>query len=120
MYPDLQDMFDTAREKGVNPLITESYISPEDADGENSCELEHATGLAIDIVSKDGDDAFDSMMEWFSENAAQYGFIIRYPEDKYSITGVKDAKGHLRYVGPENAAAMKESGQCLEEFLEAK
>ena len=59
------------------------------------------------------------MMKWFEENSYKYGFVIRYPDDKYSVTGVKAAKTHLRYVGPEAANVMKQSGQCLEEYLES-
>ncbi len=120
IYPDLQKMFDDAREAGQSPSITASYMSPEDAKNvELPCALDHTTGLAIDITSSEGEEDVENMMKWFDENAAKYGFVIRYPDDKYSVTGVKNAKTHLRYVGKEAAAAMKQNGQCLEEYMES-
>ena len=120
IYPDLQKMFDDAREAGQSPSITASYMSPEDAKNvELPCALDHTTGLAIDITSSEGEEDVENMMKWFDENAAKYGFVIRYPDDKYSVTGVKNAKTHLRYVGKEAAAVMKQNGQCLEEYMES-
>lgn len=83
---------------------------------------EHNSGLAADIVTPEhqtldeefaGTDAFG----WLSEHAQEYGFILRYPQDKQAITGIIYEPWHYRYVGPENAAAIKESGLCLEEYL---
>ena len=64
---------------------------------------EHGTGYAADILSTD--------------YAAEYGFILRYPEDRQAITGVVFEPWHWRYVGVENALAIRASGLSLEEFL---
>ena len=118
MYPDLQLMFDNARSEGLSPTISASYIAPEDvSSGGSACELDHTTGLAIDLTSSEGGDSEEALLKWLHENAAEYGFIFRYPEDKYSVTGVRGAENHLRYVGTEAAQAMVKSGECLEEFL---
>ena len=120
IYPDLQDMFDSARADGQTPSIVSSYITPEEAKAVAlPCALEHSTGLCVDITSSQGEDNVEELMKWVAENGPKFGFIIRYPDDKYSITGVKDAKTHLRYVGKEAAQAMKESGQCLEEYVQS-
>ncbi len=78
---------------------------------------EHQSGLAIDvnIVS----DRFIGTPEaiWLAEHAHEYGFIIRYPEDKTQITGYKYEPWHIRYLGLETAQAVYESGMCLEEYL---
>lgn len=78
---------------------------------------EHNAGLAMDICSLY--QSFDQTEEfaWLSENAADYGFILRYPEDKQDITKIIYEPWHWRYVGVEAAQAMKASGQCLEEYL---
>ncbi len=78
---------------------------------------EHNAGLAMDICSLY--ESFESTeeFEWLSENAADYGFILRYPEDKQDITKIIYEPWHWRYVGVEAAKAMKASGQCLEEYL---
>ena len=51
-----------------------------------------------------------------SEIMTMADFILRYPEDKVDITGVKFEPWHWRYVGP-NSRAIKASGLCLEEYL---
>lgn len=78
---------------------------------------EHQTGLALDLNSID--DSFKDTAEgkWVAENCYKYGFIIRYPEGKESITGYKYEPWHLRYLGKETAAAVFESGLTLEEYL---
>ncbi len=78
---------------------------------------EHNAGLAMDICSLY--QSFEETYEfrWLSENAADYGFILRYPEDKQDITKIIYEPWHWRYVGVEAAKEMKASGQCLEEYL---
>lgn len=55
---------------------------------------------------------------WFAENAYQYGFIIRYPDGKESVTGVRDYNYAFRYVGYAHAYYMHENNLCLEEYIE--
>ncbi len=83
---------------------------------------EHQTGLALDIVtpsytSRDSGFAGTKAFEWLWANAGNYGFIMRYPNDKTELTGVIYEPWHWRFVGVEIAAEMKESGECLEEYL---
>lgn len=84
---------------------------------------EHHTGLAADIVTPthqtlDPQFADTAAGQWLLENAADYGFILRYPENKQEITKIIYESWHYRYVGVEHAKAIKESGLCLEEYLE--
>ncbi len=87
---------------------------------------EHNLGLAADIVSADWYQQhsdltadFDGTPEaqWLRQNAARFGFVLRYPRDKQVVTGVEWEPWHYRYVGPSAAAAMEKSGECLEEYL---
>lgn len=78
---------------------------------------EHNAGLAMDICSLYESFENSEEFEWLSENAADYGFILRYPEDKQDITKIIYEPWHWRYVGVEAAKEMKASGQCLEEYL---
>ena len=78
---------------------------------------EHNAGLAMDICSLYESFEKTEEFEWLSENAADYGFIMRYPEDKQDITKIIYEPWHWRYVGVEAAQEMKASGQCLEEYL---
>ena len=78
---------------------------------------EHQTGLAIDcnII----DDSFAGTPEaiWPENHCHEYGFIIRYPKSKESITGYKYEPWHIRYLGVDKAKAVHDSGLCLEEYL---
>ena len=84
---------------------------------------EHNTGLAADIVTpqyQDPDAGFANTDagKWLASHAPEYGFILRYPENKQSITGAIYEPWHFRYVGVENAKRITESGKCLEEYLD--
>lgn len=78
---------------------------------------EHNMGFAMDIVSASADFVSTKEFSWLLEHAHEYGFILRYPENKTEITGVMYEPWHWRFVGKEAAAAMHQSGQCLEEYL---
>ena len=86
---------------------------------------DHQTGLGCDIVSyswrdkgMNGKFAETEEAQWMAEHCAEYGFVIRYPEDKVEITGIEYEPWHLRYVGIPVATWMTENGLCLEEFHE--
>lgn len=81
---------------------------------------EHETGLALDLNGVRND--FDSTpaFRWLSLHAQDYGFILRYPKNKEKITKIEYEPWHYRYVGIENAKAMKKSGLCLEEYTAQK
>jgi len=87
---------------------------------------EHQSGLAIDVINKSGigkkftNDAFANSKQgkWLAENCWDYGFIIRYPEDKVDITKIKYESWHIRYVGVQVAQYMRDHDLCLEEFTE--
>lgn len=65
-------------------------------------------------------------IEWVQKNAHKYGIIMRYPEDKSSITEVSDYENCFRYVGIPHATYISqnkdENGNsdylCLEEYIE--
>lgn len=80
---------------------------------------EHNMGFAMDIVSASADFISTKEFSWLSAHAHEYGFILRYPENKTEITGVMYEPWHWRFVGKEAAAEMHQSGQCLEEYLGA-
>lgn len=81
---------------------------------------EHNAGLAMDIISLEQSFENSKEFRWLSENAADYGFILRYPKDKEAVTEIIYEPWHWRYVGVENAKKIKASGLCLEEYLGVK
>ncbi len=77
---------------------------------------EHNLGLAMDIVCCDNWFENEPEYAWLCENAADYGFILRYPKDKQDVTKVIYEPWHWRYVGVETAKAIKASGMVMEEY----
>lgn len=82
---------------------------------------EHNAGLAMDICSLS--ESFEDTDEaaWLRENAADFGFILRYPKDEKSraITKVIYEPWHYRFVGVEAAKDITAKGVTLEEYLNA-
>lgn len=88
---------------------------------------EHHTGLAIDIFILNGvveirnNDEMIADVEDFAkihQHLPDFGFILRYPQEKDAITGYSYEPWHLRYVDdPEIAKEITESGLTLEEYL---
>lgn len=83
---------------------------------------EHQLGLAVDIVSTKNqrlDRSQENTVEqqWLIQNSWKYGFVLRYPTNKNSITGVGYEPWHYRYVGKEHAKKINELGVCLEGYV---
>lgn len=78
---------------------------------------EHQTGLAFDLNSIDLSFADTDEYFWIKDNCADYGFIIRYPEDGEESTGYMYEPWHIRYLGKETAKKVFDSGLTLEEYL---
>jgi len=83
---------------------------------------EHQTGLAVDVGGGgcDIERCFGDTPEgrWVVANAHRFGFLVRYPAGSEHITGYQYEPWHLRYVGPELATEMHETGVAtLEEFF---
>lgn len=113
---------ETNYNRKVNFYVNQG-ISAEEANQKASAQVlpagcsEHNAGLAMDIVSASSDFINTKEYKWLCENAHNYGFILRYPEDKTAITGMNFEPWHWRYVGTQAAKEMKEKNQCLEEYL---
>lgn len=124
--------FDDMRNQGLNPVITSAYrdrnlqkdLLKEEIDMNKSLGYsqeeattlaeslvarpgfsEHETGLALDINLDTGSNNED-VYYWLANNSYKYGFIIRYPEGKTSITGILYEPWHIRYLGKEAAEVM--------------
>lgn len=84
---------------------------------------EHNAGIGADLLESGNftlDENFDQTPEfkWLEENAYKYGFILRYPKNKQSITGIQYEPWHYRFVGLYHAEKIKQSGVTLEEYFE--
>ncbi|MBR5781279.1 MAG: M15 family metallopeptidase [Bacteroidales bacterium] len=80
---------------------------------------EHQSGYAFDLNTIT--DAFANTKEgkWVNDNAYKYGFVIRYPKGKESVTGYKYESWHLRYVGKDLAEKLYNNGDwiSMEEYF---
>ena len=84
---------------------------------------EHHTGLVVDLslFFEDGSSAEyrgTGEYAWINQNCQNYGWVVRYDEDKEALTGIGDEPWHFRYVGEEAATYIMENGLCFEEFVE--
>lgn len=84
---------------------------------------EHQSGLCVDLMTTGmtalTNDQFEptAAFRWLQQNACQFGFILRYPENKTDVTGYSYESWHYRFVGKEAAIEMTEQGITLEEYL---
>lgn len=129
-------MWTDAQSKGLNLISVSGYRSytlQESLYGDGSDntvakpgQSEHQLGLALDIsCASEGGElevSFGDTQEgkYLAENAAQFGFIIRYPKGKESYTGYPYEPWHVRYVGVETAQAIKASGLTMEGYYAQK
>lgn len=82
---------------------------------------EHQLGLAIDIT--DGSTNKNSLSfaqtetySWMIDNAARFGYVLRYPAHKVHITDYCYEPWHFRYVGIELAHYLSDNDLTLEEY----
>ncbi len=87
---------------------------------------DHQTGLGCDVIPKswikakgmNAKMAKEPECIWMAEHCQEFGFIIRYPEDKQDVTEINYEPWHVRYVGIPVAEYIMGNGLCLEEFTE--
>lgn len=90
----------------------------EDIPGQSEFQLGLTVKLAM--ASSKVDDDLENLQttKWIQENAHKYGFIVRYPNGKESITRKISDPFTLRYVGNKLATSMYNDSLCLEEVDE--
>lgn len=145
IYPALQEMFDAARAEKVYPIVRDGYRSMEEQQKEMDEKIqayinegysraravktaeewvalpgtsEHQLGIAVDINADKSRCSNEEVYRWLSEHAHQYGFILRYPLGKQSITGTSYEPWHYRYVGVKAAQEIYQQQICLEEYMQ--
>ncbi|MGX8176974.1 M15 family metallopeptidase [Exiguobacterium artemiae] len=84
---------------------------------------EHQTGLVFDISAPSVGNGLTASLgdtkegKWIANNAAKYGFIVRYDRGFQARTGYTYEPWHIRYVGVGPATQIKNNGQTLEEYM---
>ena len=117
----ISDNYSGFRSYATQAQLYQSYVNQEgqaaaDRYSARPGYSEHQTGLAFDVIGTDGQLVEDSSVaQWLLEHAPDYGFVVRYPRGKESITGYMHEEWHLRYIGKE-AKDIAASGLTLEEY----
>ncbi len=108
-------------------LVSDAYRTEKDQEGKSIPvgHSDHHTGYLVSVKFYDDTGIYTSenpkykdAYEWLNSHAAEYGFVVRYPANKASVTGVSDYTYCYRYVGPAHAAYMSANDLCLEEYVE--
>ena len=79
---------------------------------------EHHTGLAFDLNVPGRYFVDTAQYIWLKQHCWDYGFIMRYTDEKEDITGIIGEEWHVRYVGLDHAKKIQELGYCLEEYID--
>ncbi len=119
---NLSKFIAAAHAEGYGTMLSTCY--KEDVSDSDDLDVqEHGTGLAVDLVDVEAQvkavfaEECTEEIKWLTENAADYGFILRFPEGKEDKTGVEYMPYHFVYVGTTVAKEMAENDWCLEEYL---
>lgn len=83
---------------------------------------EHEKGIALDVYVKffAGKGFLKTEAGQFvNKNSWKYRFIIRYPIDKKTVTGVPFEPWHIRYVGKPHAEIIYKNNLALEEYIDS-
>ena len=83
---------------------------------------EHQTGLCVDITAKNFqllNRAQENTPEnkWLQKHCKDYGFVLRYPKGRETVTGYSYEPWHFRYVGKKAAKEIARRGITLEEYV---
>ena len=135
-YAYQKNLFDyyISVERGKNPNLSQAELEAKVLTySAKPGTSEHQTGLCVDLfvsscmrelenyghegTKNDVGFAETEAFKWLKTHAHEYGFILRYPEDKVDITGYQYESWHYRYVGTEAAREISQSSLTLEEYL---
>lgn len=105
---------------GFRDFTTQNWIFNNDPEAklgyvQKAGASEHHTGLAVDIGDLDKN---PELSNYLRETCSKFGFILRYKEDKESITKIKYEPWHFRFVGRVHADYMTKNNLCFEEYIE--
>lgn len=143
---DLRNMVKAAEKANITLILKEGYVSAEEQHERYMNEIERLiskegyseirakeaaeknvpmenhseqqTGLLIAVdTNKEKDFENSETFNWLIKNSINYGFILRYPENKESYTNHNFNSTLFRYVGQDNAVKIRTFGMCLDEYV---
>lgn len=111
-YESQKNKYDEQKDKYGTTKADEQVARPGHSD--------YQTGLSIQITSKEDIKSNDfkttNTYTWLTNNAHNYGFIERYPNNKSDITLFPSNPNQWRYVGVEAATYIHDNEITLEEY----
>lgn len=145
IVPALEKMMADAKAEGCALTLSGGYVSKDEQDRRYQAEVqrlakagqsrvraeseamksvgrggynENQTGMAVTFSAGKGESFADSdQYNWLIKNCVNYGFVLRYPKGKDSVTGMSYNPAHFRYVGTDNAVSMRRLSMSLEEYV---
>lgn len=118
-YDALLKMYRDLNKEYHGFLLKEAYIAPQNIDKDSVGYDERQLGLTIDVTqSQKAYNEFEEtdISKWLEEHAYEYGYILRYPKNKASITGYSYNPHIYRYVGKTLAKSLHDKNMTLEEY----
>lgn len=118
-YNALLKMYEELSKTYSGFLLREAYLSPETLSAKEVGYNEYQLGLTICVTQSQKaykDFETTEMSSWLQEHAYEYGFILRYPQHKASITNHAYDAHIYRYVGKSLAKSLHDSKMTLEEY----
>ena len=116
------DYLDYSGDQKIAVGLTNAYRTYEEQAGKSAAQgySDHHTGYCVALtIPITGQGISEAQHAWIFNNAHKYGFVMRYPDEKSSITGVDTGYEYcFRYVGVAHATYIKEHEYCLEEYVE--
>ena len=113
MYQDLSKEY-----RGF--ILREAFKSPHTLSEKEIGYNEYQLGLTINVMQSGiayKDFETTDLSKWLEEHAHEYGFILRYPRNKASITNYAYDAHVYRYVGKSLARSLHDSNLTLEEYV---
>lgn len=118
-YHALIKMYQDLNQNYSGFLLREAFVGAQSIDEKEIGYREEQLGLTITVTqSETAYEEFQNteMSKWLEKHAHEYGFVLRYPRDKASVTNHKYDAHTYRYVGKSLAKSLKESALTLEEY----
>ena len=118
-YEDQKDIFDNYVSNFMKDGFSrDNAVSATRQTVADPGQSEHHTGLAFDLTVPGEFFSDTAQYAWLATYCWDYGFIMRYTDEKQDITGFLGEEWHVRYVGIEHSKKMQRMDMCLEEYLE--
>lgn len=118
-YSALLKMYEALSQNYSGFLLREAYQSPQTLSSQEVGYNEYQLGLTICVTQSQKaykDFETTEMSRWLQEHAYEYGFILRYPQGKASVTNHAYDAHIYRYVGKSLAKSLHDSQMTLEEY----